>query len=173
MALRGGNQAVAPHSPFLKAADTNLVGFPSRPGIRAGKRPVVLGLIAPKQKVIHHNRKIWKCGHERLCQLGNAVPADSRRIIVDTQRPVLREERSHTCGILATPCRSVAGCEIPQFKQVRQHTTRSLPQPREYSRRRSGENSQTASEGRRWEGSSACKNAPSPPVKQSSSSPSP
>src|SRR5580765_8334166 len=44
MALRGGNQAVAPHSPFLKAADTNLVGFPSRPGIRAGKRPVVLGL---------------------------------------------------------------------------------------------------------------------------------
>src|ERR1039457_2484296 len=46
MPLRRGNQAVAPDPPFLKATDADPAARASRPGVRAGQCPVVLGLIA-------------------------------------------------------------------------------------------------------------------------------
>src|ERR1035441_3469034 len=61
MALRGGNQTVAPHSPFLKTADADPVARASRPGICAGESPVILDLIAPRQQVIHDHREVRKC----------------------------------------------------------------------------------------------------------------
>ena len=111
--------------PFLKAADADPVAGPFRPCIRAGKSPVLLGLVAAHQKIIHCYPKVRKSGHEGLRHLGNRSPSHGWRIIVHAQGPVLREERSHACGIPAAPRRSVTRREISQLKNAMSHSQKS------------------------------------------------
>src|ERR1019366_2409555 len=112
MALRGCNQAVALHSPFLKTAYTDPAARASRPGVRAGESPAVLDLIAPLRQLIHDYREVRKSGHERVRHLGDCAPSDRWRAVIDSQRPFVREEGGYARGILTTPCSGVVRCEI-------------------------------------------------------------
>src|SRR5260370_31129456 len=125
MALRRGNQAVAPQTPFLKATNADPVAGPFRSCIRATNIPLILGLVAPYQQVIHYHPKLRISGHERLRHLGDRGPSDGWRVVVHAQRPVLREEGSHTRGIPAAPSRSVTRREISQLRHVRSHGRKS------------------------------------------------
>src|SRR6266567_2698638 len=85
MALGGSNQAVASDAPSLKAADADPVPRPSRPGIGAGKSPVILGFLGLEPKVIHDHAEIREGSHKGLRHVGDGVASDGRRVIVDTQ----------------------------------------------------------------------------------------
>lgn len=121
MALGGSNQAVASDTPSLKAANADPVPRPSWPGVRAGKSPAILGFVGLGPKVIHDHAKIREGSHKGLRHLGDCVPSDGRRAIVDTQRRLMRVECRHALGILAAPRRCVAGRQVPQVDRVRQH----------------------------------------------------
>src|SRR5437764_7180944 len=123
MALRASNQAVASDAPSLKSANADLVPRSSRPGVRAGKSPVIFWFAGLQPKILEDHAKIREGSHKGLRQLGDCVPSDGRRVIVHAQRAVLRVECRHTRGLLAAPCCGIARGEIAQLEQLSRHGT--------------------------------------------------
>jgi hypothetical protein len=98
MPLRFGNQPVLRNRPRFIAADTILAASTYWARVGAGKCPVALDIVALEQQVIHNHLKIRERGQEGLRHLGNCVPSYSWRVIVDTQRTVVRIECGHRVG---------------------------------------------------------------------------
>ena len=64
LALRGGDESIGSNLPTLEAADANPMSAPSRPGVGADQRPVVLSTIRPNTHVVHNYLQIRERGHE-------------------------------------------------------------------------------------------------------------
>jgi hypothetical protein len=122
--LGGGNTAVASDAPSLKAPDVDLLPRSSWSGVRAGKSPVIFGFAGMRTKVVEYDAKIREGSHKGLRHLGDRVPSDRRRPVIDAQRPLPRVECGNARGIPTAPCGCVARREIPQVDRVRRHRAR-------------------------------------------------
>src|SRR5579871_3069991 len=66
-ALRFGDEPVRAHFPDFESADTNSLSCSAGAGIGAGQGPVIDGVIAFDESVIHRHRQVRERSHEALC----------------------------------------------------------------------------------------------------------
>ena len=110
--LRLRDQPVIPHAPFLMPAYPNRPARSTRTGVRARQRPVIDRALTLNIHSVHPHHQIRKRRHESLRSRSDRISTNSRRTIIDRQRPVRRKERRHPRGILTTPRRRIPRCEF-------------------------------------------------------------
>jgi hypothetical protein len=57
------------HHRYLESADANSFSGSAGTGVRASECPMVNGVVALNENVVHHHFQIWEGGHEALSDL--------------------------------------------------------------------------------------------------------